>query len=67
MKNVKFSLSSIEGKLSRVEMKQILGGSAVMPRNDCDKSIPEYRCQIFRRCYEIGRYIGCKRGDYFPI
>ena len=63
MKNVKFSHSSIEGKLSRVEMQQILGGCGGAQYTMCDLSIPYHRCpngrKVFRGEAKIENYIGC--------
>ena len=55
MKNVKFSLSSIEGKLSRVEMQQILGGSGGRRYSGCDYSKTEASCTNGRRVYVDGK------------
>ena len=61
MKKIKFNLSNIEGKLSRVEMQQILGGCGGS-RSDCDSSIPKERCACSRRGYRNGdpsNYVCC--------
>ncbi len=34
MNNVKISLSNVQGKLSRMEMKQVLGGLVLVPEDD---------------------------------
>ena len=59
MKNVKFSLSSIEGKLSRVEMQQILGGCGGHRYSGCDYSKSEASCPNGRRVYVNGKYECC--------
>ena len=66
MKNVKFSLSNIEGKLSRVEMKQILGGSggsSDCPYFNCNCNISHDNCSQGRRVYrgeaKMENYICC--------
>ena len=63
MKKIKFNLSNIEGKLSRVEMQQILGGSGW--RNEIDTTVPEYLCKSSRRVYNsnTGQYYGCHKRD----
>ena len=71
MKNVKFSLSSIEGKLSRVEMQQILGGCGGGRYTNCDYSIPYDSCpngrKVFRSEAKRENYICClKPGEVFP-
>lgn len=58
MKNVKFSLSNIEGKLSRVEMQQVVGGSG-SSSSDCDSSIPETSCACSKKGYRNGNYVCC--------
>ena len=67
MKNVKFSLSNIEGKLSRVEMKQILGGCS--SGGGCDRSVSEGTCAsrgAGLKCKIDGSYYCCLRyqGDW---
>ena len=66
MKKIKFNLSNIEGKLSKVEMKQILGGCcrgksgffALYPR------VSEKCCPDRERVYHNGKYIGCNVSPY---
>ena len=66
MKNVKFSLSNIEGKLSRVEMQQILGGCGG-GNLACDTSENAKRdCPSGRKCIIDGSFYCCLRyqGDW---
>ena len=64
MKNVKFSLSNIEGKLSRVEMQQIVGGSGGSS-SDCDPNISESGCPSSKRVYNSNthQYFCCHKRD----
>ena len=58
MKNVKFSLSSIEGKLSRVEMQQVVGGSVIdLPRR-LGKCTSDFECPALYNCKKTtdGKY-----------
>ena len=63
MKKIKFNLSNIEGKLSRVEMQQIVGGSGYSFY--CDRSIPEASCRSSRKGIRSwdGVYICCYNRD----
>ncbi len=62
MKNLKFSLSNIEGKLTRQQMRNILGGSGPGSRVTCDTSVNENSCINGRKCFGNGRYICCLSG-----
>ena len=62
MKKLKFSLSNIEGKLSRLEMKQILGGSGdsrPYEKCGCNYNIKMEDCDDGFRAYRNGGYECC--------
>ena len=67
MKKLKFSLSNIEGKLSRLEMKQILGGSGdTRPYERCGcRYIPITECPDGFRFFTDGGYECCAPKTYW--
>lgn len=58
MKNFKLSLSDIEGKLTRQQMRKILGGCGSGGHITCNTEIPETNCPDGYRCYGSS-YVCC--------
>ena len=50
MKKIKFNLSNIEGKLSRVEMQQIVGGSGISLPRRLGKCTSDFGCPALYSC-----------------